>query len=117
VDATTRAITATAMDGDGRRMEGRRMGLDPSSTRPSGIDGSDGIRRDLAHGLLRVPPIDLSRDRLGGAGRVEGMGMGKKIAALGIAKKVYDEARKPHNQAKIKAAVQKVQERRSGKRY
>ena len=40
------------------------------------------------------------------------MGMAKKIAALGIAKKVYDEARKPHNQAKIRAAVQKVQERR-----
>jgi hypothetical protein len=58
VDATTRAITATAMDGDGRRMEGRRMGLDPSSTRPSGIDGSDGVRRDLAHGLLGdLPPI------------------------------------------------------------
>ena len=34
-----------------------------------------------------------------------------------IAKKVYDEARKPHNQAKIRAAVQKVQERRGGKRY
>ncbi len=45
------------------------------------------------------------------------MGMAKKIAALGIAKKVYDEARKPHNQAKIKAAMQKVQERRGGKRY
>lgn len=40
------------------------------------------------------------------------MGMGKKLAALGIAKKVYDEARKPHNQAKIRAAVAKVQERR-----
>ncbi len=38
--------------------------------------------------------------------------MAKKLAALGVAKKVYDEARKPHNQAKIKAAMQKVQERR-----
>ncbi|NPD04346.1 hypothetical protein HN031_06550 [Nocardioides sp. zg-1308] len=46
------------------------------------------------------------------------MGMVKKLATLGIAKKVYDEARKPHNQAKIKEAVRKVQERRSGgKRY
>ena len=44
------------------------------------------------------------------------MGMGKKIAALGIAKKVYDEARKPHNQAKIKEAVRKVQQRRGGTR-
>ena len=42
------------------------------------------------------------------------MGMGKKIAALGIAKKVYDEARKPHNQAKIKAAMKKMQDRRRG---
>ncbi|GAA1913026.1 hypothetical protein [Nocardioides hwasunensis] len=40
------------------------------------------------------------------------MGMGKKVAAFGIAKKIYDEARKPHNQAKIKAAVKKVQDRR-----
>ena len=45
------------------------------------------------------------------------MGMAKKIAALGIAKKVYDEARKPHNQAKIKQALQKVQERRGSRSY
>ena len=45
------------------------------------------------------------------------MGLIKKVVALGVAKKVYDEARKPHNQAKIKQAVQKVQERRGGKRY
>ncbi|GIM64319.1 hypothetical protein [uncultured Nocardioides sp.] len=45
------------------------------------------------------------------------MGMAKKMAAFGIAKKVYDEARKPHNQAKIKQAVQKMQERRGAKRY
>ena len=40
------------------------------------------------------------------------MGMMKRLGALGVAKKVYDEARKPHNQAKIKSAVRKVQERR-----
>ena len=40
------------------------------------------------------------------------MGMMKKVAALGIAKKVYDEARKPHNQAKIKQAVQQLKDRR-----
>ena len=45
------------------------------------------------------------------------MGMMKKAGAFAIAKKVYDEARKPHNQAKIRQAVQKVQERRGGKRY
>ena len=34
------------------------------------------------------------------------------VAAVGIAKKVFDEARKPENQARIKSAVAKVQERR-----
>ena len=34
------------------------------------------------------------------------------VAAVGIAKKVFDEARKPENQARIKQAVAKVQERR-----
>jgi hypothetical protein len=43
--------------------------------------------------------------------------MAKKVAALGIAKKLFDEARKPQNQARIKQAVQKVQERRGAKRY
>ena len=39
----------------------------------------------------------------------------KTAAFAGIAKKVYDEARKPHNQAKIKDAVAKAKARR-GKR-
>lgn len=39
------------------------------------------------------------------------MGIFKKVAALGVAKKLYDEGRKPHNQAKIKQAVAKVQSR------
>ena len=42
------------------------------------------------------------------------MGMAKKIAALGIAKKVYDEARKPHNQQKMRDAYASFQARRSG---
>lgn len=33
----------------------------------------------------------------------------------GVAKKVYDESRKPENQARIKAAVAKVRERRNRK--
>lgn len=33
----------------------------------------------------------------------------RKIAAIGIAKKVYDEARKPHNQQRIKSAAAKLQ--------
>ncbi|HEY0645707.1 MAG TPA: hypothetical protein VGD39_20000 [Nocardioides sp.] len=42
------------------------------------------------------------------------MGIMKKAGALVVAKKVYDEARKPENQARIKEAVRKVQQRRSG---
>ena len=34
----------------------------------------------------------------------------KKSGALGVAKMVYDEARKPHNQAKLKDATRKGQE-------
>ncbi|MET1060325.1 MAG: hypothetical protein ABWX84_12030 [Nocardioides sp.] len=34
------------------------------------------------------------------------------VAAFGIAKKVYDEARKPHNQAKIRSAVDRARSRR-----
>ena len=41
------------------------------------------------------------------------MGIMKKVAALGIAKKIYDEARKPANQAKMKRTVQKVKDRRN----
>ena len=38
-----------------------------------------------------------------------------RTAALAVvAKKVYDEARKPQNQQRIKAAVEKVRNRRSG---
>ena len=41
------------------------------------------------------------------------MGIMKKAGALGVAKMVYTEARKPHNQAKIKQAVQTVKNRRN----
>ena len=34
------------------------------------------------------------------------------VAAIGIAKKVYDEARKPENQARIKTAVDRARSRR-----
>ena len=34
------------------------------------------------------------------------------VAAIGIAKKVYDEARKPQNQARIKSAVDRARSRR-----
>ncbi len=41
------------------------------------------------------------------------MGILKKAGAAAVAKKVYDEARKPHNQARIKSAVEKVKARRN----
>ena len=40
------------------------------------------------------------------------MKLSRGIVAAGIAKKVYTEARKPENQARIKSAVQKVRARR-----
>ncbi len=36
------------------------------------------------------------------------MGILSGLMKAGIAKKVYDEARKPHNQAKIKSAISQV---------
>jgi hypothetical protein len=36
----------------------------------------------------------------------------RAAALAGVAKKLYDESRKPQNQARIKAAVAKVRERR-----
>lgn len=41
------------------------------------------------------------------------MGIMSKVVKLGIAKKVYDEARKPENRARIKDAVAKLQDRRA----
>ncbi len=41
------------------------------------------------------------------------MGIFKKAGAAVAAKKVYDEARKPHNQARIKSTVEKVKARRA----
>jgi hypothetical protein len=37
----------------------------------------------------------------------------RTAAYIGIAKKLYDEARKPENQRRIKSAVTAVQERRA----
>lgn len=47
-------------------------------------------------------------------GTVRGMKLMRNAAAIGIAKKAFDEARKPHNQAKIKAAVEKLRARKGG---
>jgi len=39
----------------------------------------------------------------------------RNAALAGLAKKIYDEAKKPENQRKIKAAVAKAQSKRSGR--
>jgi len=41
----------------------------------------------------------------------------RTAAAVGIAKKVYDEARKPHNQAKIRSVVDRARSRRKPPRH
>lgn len=40
------------------------------------------------------------------------MGIMSKVAKFGIAKRVYDEARKPENQRKVKQAVASFREKR-----
>ncbi len=40
----------------------------------------------------------------------------RSVAAIGIAKKVITEARKPENQAKIKAGAEKLRSRSRGRR-
>jgi hypothetical protein len=40
----------------------------------------------------------------------------RSIAAVGIAKKLVDEARKPHNQAKIRSGVDALRSRTRGRR-
>lgn len=42
------------------------------------------------------------------------MGLFKKAMVVGVAKKVYDEARKPHNQQKIREAYGSFQAKRGG---
>ncbi|WP_435770288.1 hypothetical protein [Nocardioides sp. SYSU DS0651] len=44
----------------------------------------------------------------------------RTLATAGIAKKLFDEARKPHNQAKIRSGIDQLRSRtrgRSGKRH
>lgn len=43
------------------------------------------------------------------------MGLLSKLAKAGVAKRVFDEARKPHNQRRIKAAVSRVTNRGGGR--
>lgn len=50
------------------------------------------------------------------AGNLQGMGLINKAVKLGIAKKIYDEARKPENQRKAREAWAKFQAGRKQKR-
>jgi hypothetical protein len=45
-----------------------------------------------------------------------GMKLMRSAAAIGIAKKVYDEARKPQNQARIRSAVDRMRSRKKPRR-
>ena len=103
VEATTRAMIETAMEGEGRRREGRRMGSNPSSAEAAGDRRLEGVRSDPGHGWVDFRSICAAP--VGGRWQAGGMGIMKKAGAFAVAKKVYDEARKPHNQAKIKDAV------------
>ena len=40
----------------------------------------------------------------------------RNAALLGVAKKIYDESRKPENQRKIKEAMANVKAKRNGRR-
>ena len=51
---------------------------------------------------------------LASRGYVPDMKFLRSAAVIGLARKAYTEAQKPHNQAKIKDAVAKVKARRSG---
>ncbi len=42
------------------------------------------------------------------------MGLIRKVIAAGVVKKIYDEARKPENQRRIKDAIASVQAKRKG---
>ena len=48
------------------------------------------------------------------AGYLSGMGLMRKAMAVGVAKKLYDESRKPQNQQRIQDAVASVKARRAG---
>jgi hypothetical protein len=40
------------------------------------------------------------------------MKLGRAAVAAGVAKKIYDESKKPQNRARVRAAVEKVKARR-----
>ena len=41
----------------------------------------------------------------------------RTAALIGIAKRIYDEAQKPENQARIQAAVQRLRDRKQPRRH
>jgi hypothetical protein len=65
------------------------------------------------------PGIDIvtsaRRLRRRDGGTFDDMKLMRTVAVAGIAKKLYDESRKPENQRRIKQAVESVKARRAGK--
>jgi hypothetical protein len=53
---------------------------------------------------------------LGVTGRTTGMKLLRSAAALGVAKRLYEESQKPENQRRIQEAVQKVKAKREQRR-
>ena len=58
-----------------------------------------------------------ARCATGRPGYRPGMRIIRTAAVLGIAKKLYDESRKPENQRRIKEAVAAVQARRANRKH
>ena len=65
------------------------------------VSGGNEVGKRLAHGI---------------AGYGRGMGIMSKVFKAGVAKKAYDQARKPENQRKAKEAYASFQEKRSKRR-
>jgi deoxyinosine 3'endonuclease (endonuclease V) len=49
-------------------------------------------------------------------GTISHMSLMRGAAAVGIARKIYTEARKPENQRRIKAAVEQLRQRQAARR-
>ncbi|MET0930528.1 MAG: hypothetical protein ABWX74_13495 [Aeromicrobium sp.] len=60
---------------------------------------------------MRIDRVDRPARESAYPGYLARMKLSRGIVAVGIAKKVYTEARKPENQARIKSAVDKVRSR------
>jgi hypothetical protein len=76
--------------------------LTPAKSRDLGLGRAARPRKASGEGVSRRP-----------AGYVTGMKLLRTAALAGVAKKVYDESKKPENQRRIKEAVASVKARRA----